>query len=468
MARVLRYANAVYKHIRPSELRAFVSAHVGTAESGAALLALLSSIPEPSSEEEESKSDDPAKPERKTFTAASAPERAFYVGLLAALLASRHGLWDVVEQHARRLCAAAVTANRRSLDLFHARCLSLLGLAAERCGRLGSLRNLLLASHRTSVIRHDSVGQAVAINLVLRGLVTERQFLQARRLIESVEHTLPLDSSAQLVRFLFYKGRVLAVCGEYAAADACLGQALRKAPASTARGFKQLVQKHCIVVELLRGIVPERSVFSGMTSSDGSDRDRSMIKALEPYLHLTQEVRKGNVEAFGHAVEEHRAQLLRDDTLSLVQRLRRTVIRSGLRKITSAYSAITFKDIASRLRLPSPEDAEFLCAKAIREGVINAELDHDRACLVASSAEDVYATSRPKEEFHRRIEFCLDIHAEAVRSMRYPPGAFRKDEAALMEARRREEEEAAVAKAIEDSNPFLGGDDDDGDDDEDM
>jgi 26S proteasome regulatory subunit N3 len=87
--------------------------------------------------------------------------------------------------------------------------------------------------------------------------------------------------------------------------------------------------------------------------------------------------------------------------------------------------------------------------------------------MIASAADDAYATAKPKEEFHKRIDFSLDMHAEAVRAMRYPPGAFRKDEAALMEARQREDEEAAVAKAIEESDFMGGGDGDDDDDDED-
>lgn len=499
--RVLRYANHIRKHIRTAELKEFVASNIGTGEAGAAATALLEAaaalepaLPAPvASADDKPPADTPSSssstaaataaagakaaesgddadskeaPKRKpvVLTADSAPERAMYISFLVAGVAARLGLWEPAERHASELVQAALQLSRRTLDPLASRALQLMGLAAERNGHLAALQPMLLSIHRTASLRHDTASQAVAINLVLRGMLLQRRYLPAARLIEHVEATLPLDSSAQLVRFLFAKGRVLAVSADYPGADACLTQALRKAPASAGAGFKQLVQKHSIVVQLLRGIVPERVVFTGIAGSDGGDPDKAMAAALLPYLALTQAVRRGDVEAFTACMETHRARLDKDATLPLVQRLRRTVIRSGLNKITRAYSAIGFADIASLLGLDSAKDAEFLCAKAISDGVIRAELDHDKGCLIASAAEDVYATARPKEEFHRRIEFCLDIHTDAVKAMRYPPGAFKKDEAALMEARQREDEEAAFAKAIEEHDVF--GEEDDEDEDE--
>jgi len=481
--RVLRYASHIRKHIRADELREFVGDNVGSGETAAKALSALSHVaaaepPAPkaaagaaassssssssSGQDEESKEDEkPAKKARKPvpLTAASAPERAMYVGFLVASLAARHGMWEAALAQATGLVDAARELNRRTMDPLAARALQLLGLAAERCGKLVDMQPLLLSLHRTASLRHDACSQAVAVNLVLRALIGQKRFLQAGRLIEHVEAALPLDSPAQLVRFLFAKGRVLAVSARYADADACLTQALRKAPTNTGLGFKQLVQKHAVVVQLLRGKVPDRAVFAGIAGSDGGAPDKAMARALRPYLALTQSVRSGDVEGFSRSVDEHSAQLGADGTLSLVHRLRRTVIRSGLTKITRAYSAIAFSDVAAMLGLSSAEDAEFLCAKAIADGVIRASLDHDAGSLIALSAEDVYATARPKDEFHRRIEFCLDIHADSVRAMRYPKGAFQKDEAALTEARQREEEEAAVSKAIEEHG--MGGQDDD-------
>lgn len=66
---------------------------------------------------------------------------------------------------------------------------------------------------------------------------------------------------------------------DYTAANRHLLQAVRKAPQTgTASGFLQTVQKLSIIVQLLMGEIPERSVF----------RQAALIKALVPYFHITQ------------------------------------------------------------------------------------------------------------------------------------------------------------------------------------
>lgn len=73
------------------------------------------------------------------------------------------------------------------------------------------------------------------------------------------------------------------------------------------------------------------------------------------------------------------------------------------------------QDIAAKLALPSAEDAEFICAKAIRDGGLAARLDRAGGYLASSDVADVYSTAEPQAAFHARIAFCLDIHNEAVK-----------------------------------------------------
>jgi 26S proteasome regulatory subunit N3 len=47
-------------------------------------------------------------------------------------------------------------------------------------------------------------------------------------------------------------------------------------------------------------------------------------------------------------------------------RLHHNVVKTAVRTISLAYSKITFADIAKKLLLDSPEDAEFIVAKVSR------------------------------------------------------------------------------------------------------
>ena len=57
-------------------------------------------------------------------------------------------------------------------------------------------------------------------------------------------------------------------------------------------------------------------------------------------------------------------------------------------------------------------------ATAIKDGVIEAKLDHGRSALVSNDTVDVYSTQQPQQALHTRIKFCLDVHNEAVKVRR--------------------------------------------------
>ncbi len=104
----------------------------------------------------------------------------------------------------------------------------------------------------------------------------------------------------------------------------------------------------------------------------------------------------------------------------MINRLRHNVIKAGLRKINVAYARISIADICEKLKLEDKQDAEYIVAKAIRDGVIDATLDHAAQELRSNENQDIYATTEPQELYHKRIQFCLNIHNEAVQAMSYP------------------------------------------------
>lgn len=114
-----------------------------------------------------------------------------------------------------------------------------------------------------------------------------------------------------------------------------------------------------------------------------------------------------------------------------------------------------------------------MCAKAIRDGVIDGVIDHKNGWLQLKETVNVYTTNDPQVAFQRRITFCLDVHNEAVKvavldhlpcalrrtksivfvnaqAMRYPPDAYKKDLESAEERLEREKQEEELAKEIED------------------
>jgi 26S proteasome regulatory subunit N3 len=70
-----------------------------------------------------------------------------------------------------------------------------------------------------------------------------------------------------------------------------------------------------------------------------------------------------------------------DKNMTLILRLRHNVIKTGIRRISVSYSRISLRDICLKLQLDSEEDAEYIVAKAIRDGVIDATIDHQNGYM---------------------------------------------------------------------------------------
>ena len=53
--------------------------------------------------------------------------------------------------------------------------------------------------------------------------------------------------------------------------------------------------------------------------------------------------------------------------------------------------------------------------QAIRDGVIEATIDHEKGYVQSKETSNVYMTREPMAAFHQRITFCLDIHNNSVK-----------------------------------------------------
>lgn len=335
--------------------------------------------------------------------------------------------------------------NRRTLDALGARVYFYLQLFHEHIAPyppseqspVFDIREKLLSALRSAVLRKDEETQAATIVLLLRNYISTASITQADLL---VAHS-PFPSNAsnnQVARYLYYLGRIRAIQLNYSEAHAHLTAATRKAPSSgSAAGFYQASTKLLVVVELLMGDIPDRALF----------RQPRLERTLEPYFKLVQAVRSGDLQSFSKVASANAEAFRRDGTYTLTRRLRQNVIRTGVRMLSLAYSRISLRDICIRLGIESEQSAEYIVAKAIRDGVIEASINHEKGYMETKRAVDVYATREPAEAFHERIHACLSLHDECVKAMRFPMNMRREELKSVQEARERERE---LAKDIQD------------------
>lgn len=101
------------------------------------------------------------------------------------------------------------------------------------------------------------------------------------------------------------------------------------------------------------GEIPDKATF----------RNPQLRKALQPYFQLTQAVRTGNLARFNQVLEAFGENFVKENTWTLIIRLRHNVIKTGVKMMSLSYSKISLDAIATKLQLDSAVDAEFIVAK---------------------------------------------------------------------------------------------------------
>jgi len=342
------------------------------------------------------------------------PELEMYLRLFTVILLIDRKKHQEAADAVTQLLPKITSLNRRTLDHISAKLYYYYALAYELIGRLAEIRPNLLAAHRTACLHHDEPSQANLTNAILRNFLYYNLYAQADKF--RLNTKLPDSrSTTQHARYLYYRGAINSVQLHYGEAYADLTQAIRKAPMTGAIGFRQAAEKLRIIVQLLMGEIPERTIF----------RNPILRRSLKPYFQLTRAVRVGDLKLFNQVMTEFRSIFLKDKTISLVERLHHNVIKTGLRNINLSYSRISIKDICSKLHLASEEDAEYIIAKAIGDGVIDAVIDRANKSVFSKENIDIYSTQEPQLTLHKRISFCMEIHNGAVKSLRFPETAIK-------------------------------------------
>jgi 26S proteasome regulatory subunit N3 len=417
--RVLRSMSSVRKHLSPDLLAQVITeTYFSSSSTAKTLLAALgkehTSFKGPDSDAEVDDEDTAkGRPTSPGKSKDVLPEVDFYLSILVQIY-----LYDTKEvelgaKFSSNLVEKLRTLNRRTLDALAARVYfyyslffeQLVPLPPSPMASVVSIRQNLLQALRTSVLRKDQDTRATVTTLLLRNYLSTSHISQADLLISHSEFP-PAASNNQIARYLYYLGRIRAIQLSYTEAHEHLIGATRKSPSTpSAGGFYQASSKLLIVVELLMGDIPDRALF----------RRPSLEHAMQPYLSLVQAVRVGKIDGFLNVVQTHNAIFRRDGTYTLILRLRQNVIKTGIRMMSLSYARISLRDICLKLDLESEESAEYIVAKAIRDGVIEATLDHEHGFMKSKEIGDVYATREPGEAFHDRIRACLDLHDESVK-----------------------------------------------------
>lgn len=304
--------------------------------------------------------------------------------------------------------------NQRTLDLINAKLWFHVVLCDEARGERANLetRSSMIRFLKVASLKHNSETKAMLITLLLRSFLATGEIEAAADFMAKVEFPSSADVSSSLeARYYFYMSKINAIQLDYSTANEYIIAAIRKAPnTANSLGFLQQANKLLCVIELLMGDIPDLSFF----------HQAGMQRSLEPYYDLSKAVKLGDLKKFTSAIAKYKPQLIKDGNYQLYVRLRSNVIKTGIRIISLTYKKISLRDICLKLRLDSEQTGEYMVSRAIRDGVIEAKINHEQGYIETSELLNVYDTDEPQATFDERITFVNQLHDESLLAMRYP------------------------------------------------
>lgn len=307
--------------------------------------------------------------------------------------------------------------NRSSLDLINAKLWFYATIGYERKisvneeGSSTTLRNEMIKFLKLATLKHDNETKAMLIISILRNFIINGEINLASDFVSKIDFPTNDVSSSLEARYYFYLSKINAIQLNYTVANDYIVAAIRKAPHNkNSLGFLQQSNKLHGVIQLLMGDIPELSFFH----QDG------MQQSLYPYYHLTNTVKLGDLNKFTNILSKFKKQLIKDDNYQLCVRLRSNVIKTGIRIISLTYKRISLKDMCLKLSLDSEQTVEYMVSRSIRDGVIEANINHKDGYIETTELLNIYDTRDPQRVFDERIKFVNQLHDESMLAMRYP------------------------------------------------
>ena len=170
--------------------------------------------------------------------------------------------------------------------------------------------------------------------------------------------------------------------------------------------FRGPVLKKCLQLyfKIVQGMSNNYSFLEAFQSKKSCNGiNYAVISFSQWFMVILVALQVGEITKFKQALSTHSSQFLTNAMYTLIVRLQNNVIKTALQMISLACTRIKLKDVSMKLKLDSKEDAEYVVAKAIRDGVIEAQLDQLGRWMVSKEVNDTYSTSKPQEVFHQRI-----------------------------------------------------------------
>ncbi|KAK4877067.1 hypothetical protein RN001_009573 [Aquatica leii] len=139
------------------------------------------------------------------------------------------------------------------------------------------------------------------------------------------------------------------------------------------------------------------------------------IKPLsQPYHELTNAFASNNSAELNMIVNKHNEVFARDHNLGLVKQVVSVLYKKNIQRLTKTFLTLSLTDVASRVGLPGPTDAENYILHMIEDKQIYATINQKDGMVVFRDEPDKYGGPEVLKGLEAQLQQCMDLDKQIL------------------------------------------------------
>jgi COP9 signalosome complex subunit 3 len=139
------------------------------------------------------------------------------------------------------------------------------------------------------------------------------------------------------------------------------------------------------------------------------------IKPLsQPYNDLATSFTSNNTADLNSVLNKHREAFTRDHNLGLVKQVSSVLYKKNIQRLTKTFLTLSLSDVASRVGLPGPSDAERYILHMIEDQQIYATINQKDGMVVFRDEPDKYGGPDVLKSLEAQLTLCMELDKQIL------------------------------------------------------
>ncbi|XP_059475246.1 COP9 signalosome complex subunit 3 [Neocloeon triangulifer] len=205
------------------------------------------------------------------------------------------------------------------------------------------------------------------------------------------------------LRYFYYGGMIYTAVKQYKRALYFFEVALTTPSFAVSHIMLESYKKYILVSLVLHGKVNNLPKYTSQAVS-------RFIKPLsQPYLDIATAYSTNSIVDVQAAVNKHREVLERDNNMGLAKQVSASLTKKNIQRLTKTFITLSLSDVASRVQLAGPVEAESLILNMIEDGEIFATINQKDGMVVFKEDPEKYNSPEMLQRLRKEMTICMEL-----------------------------------------------------------